>query len=257
MTELEKNIRPEFKWPALSGSCDDLGGDILSQARRRARTLLEEAQEEAGRIRKNAERAAGLAVEEARRRGRAEFAEEARRCAEVLLRIQKEAEGLPRSWREELEGQVLRLSTRIAGKIVRRELRSRVDATLDIVRAGLRLLPDHVDVRVRVNHGDLGKWTGAGLLEEGLAGQFEPSARIPAGSFEIRSALGYVDGSIQRQIARIRRFLAPDANTIPEGVRHGGPAGTAAPSADTIPEGVRHGGPAGTAVPDKEAQGGF
>jgi len=211
MSKLEKKSPADYEWPALSSSGDEAGGDFHLEARRKIRLLLQEAQKEAARIRAGADGEVRRAVQEARRAGSEAFAVKAEQCAEVLRIIEEEAKKLPAVWREELEPQAVILSTRIAEKIIRRQLRLDPQDALNGVRAGLRLLPDHVEFSVFVNPEDLKTWREAHLLGETLAKRFQPSSQVKTGSFEIQSTLGYTNGSLRRQISRIRNFLVPAA----------------------------------------------
>jgi flagellar biosynthesis/type III secretory pathway protein FliH len=203
----ERAIGDGFHWPVLGAGAAPIetaalfhARDVAAAARDEAEALLCET-----RLRCDAERRDARA--EGLRQGREEATAEAAVCLGALREALARVEEIPKRWHAELEPQVLRLSVRIAEKLACGELAAKPERILDVVRAGMRLLPGHVEVSALVNDKDLECWRRDGLVPEDLTGLLQGSARVATGSCEVRSELGFVDGSLSAQVALVRRFM--------------------------------------------------
>lgn len=170
---------------------------ILGEAHRRAATLALGAE---------ADR------EEARRVGRAEGREEGlATVTELLCRARRDV--ARRS--EEAENDLLRLSVRIAEKLLGRELAADPSAIADVVRTALRGARSRRELVVRVHPGDAAQVAAArprlaeALVRHGeLSIQADPA--VSPGGCQIDTEAGTIDARLEVQLAAIERALCDE-----------------------------------------------
>lgn len=205
--------------------------DLVAQARRQAAELAAEAAAELDRAREEAERIR-VATETDLQRVR----DEAEAAGHVAGYDAGHAEGLAKAEelvadkighvtrlaisaavdRRELlhnaEAEVVRLATRIAGKVIQRELATDPTIVHRMAEAALRHVAADGLVRLRVNpqdHADLREyWTRAHGLSEGDRNyEIVPDPEIQRGGVVIETRAGSVDAQIETQLAEIAGAL--------------------------------------------------
>jgi type III secretion protein L len=115
-----------------------------------------------------------------------------------------------------IEQDVLRLSVKIAEKIIGREIKRDSKTLADIVANALRNVRRNESVTVRVNPGDAGKletWR-EGLDPTGRARFLEvvPDPRVATGGCVIESESGAVDAQLETQLRVLERALITRAS---------------------------------------------
>jgi type III secretion protein L len=168
--------------------------DVVSIAQERARQIIEEAQREGETIR-----------EQARQEGQAQGLAEWNR---ILADAGKRADELTRSWEETM----LRLSVRVAEKIVGEQLRLHPDTIVEIVREVLKNVRPGKHLTIQVNPSDAQRVRARiDRLREtlGTRGEIEivAMASVPAGGCVIDSELGIIDARLETQLKCLEEVL--------------------------------------------------
>lgn len=177
---------------------------LAIEARAEAERILRDAESHAARVRERAEREAADLRErtssETREAALAEFTElivEARaRRDDALFEVERE---------------VLRLSVRIAEKIIGREIKLDKETLADIVAAALLHARQHQTLAVRVNPADLplvqAHRDRFDALTRARFVDFVPDPRVGAGGCVIESEAGTIDATIDTQLRVLERAL--------------------------------------------------
>jgi flagellar assembly protein FliH len=196
---------------------EDEGDDGILRARRyeshrvRFRELLDRLAEAEDRERRNVEKAARRAREEAEAEAREEYG----RAADVFLgmadRLREAIDARTEIAREE----IVELAVAIAGKIVRREIRRDDEFVVRLVRVCLRNIAGLSSVRVRLNPADhalVSERADDLAAEAGLHDGFSTVAdrRVDPGGCIVETPDFVVDGTIRTQMTTARRVLQGD-----------------------------------------------
>ena len=168
--------------------------DVLAVAQERARQIIEDAQQEKEAILQRAHeegKAAGLA-----------------QWNEILAEASKHADELSKSWEETM----LRLSVRVAEKIVGEQLRLHPDTIIEIVREVLKNVRPGKRLAIQVNPSEAPRVRARiDRLREGLGTTSEieivASASVPAGGCMIDSELGIIDARLETQLKCMEEAL--------------------------------------------------
>lgn len=199
-----------FSFADMRGQADN----YLETVRGEAAKIVQQAHRDAERIRRDAEVAGRKAAEEAVERVLDEKV--ARRmdtlipALEQLVRQINDAKGeLQSHW----ERSALKVSTAIAARIVRRELKNDPQITLDSITEALRLAAGSAEITLRIHPTD---YENLGAQVERLAAtlcQLSPSQivadeTISAGGCRVETRFGEVDQQIEAQLKRIEEDLA-------------------------------------------------
>jgi len=168
--------------------------DVVSLAQERARQIIDDAQRERDKIR-----------EQARQEGNAEGLAEWNR---ILADTTKRAEELTKSWEETM----LRLSVRVAEKIVGEQLRLHPDTIVEIVREVLKNVRPGKRLMIQVNPSEAQRVRSRiDRLREGLGASSEidivAMASVPAGGCVIDSELGIIDARLETQLKCLEEIL--------------------------------------------------
>ena len=167
--------------------------DVVSVAQERARQILEEAQREKAAIR-----------EQAREEGKAEGLAEWNR---ILVDTSRRAEELTKSWEETM----LRLSVRVAEKIVGEQLRLHPDSIVEIVREVLKNVRPGKRLMIQVNPSEAARVRARmDRLKEGLGMseiEIVAASSVPAGGCMIDSELGIIDARLETQLKCLEEIL--------------------------------------------------
>ena len=173
--------------------------DVVAVAEERARRIVAEAQQQRDQI-----------LEEARQQG------QARGLAEwntILARARQRADELAQSWEETM----LRLSIKVAEKIIGEELHVRPEAVVSIVREALKGTRTGKRMTIQVNDADL--LTVRSRMKElreslGSASDIEviSSAAVSRGGCVVESELGIIDARLETQLKCLEDALIRGAS---------------------------------------------
>ncbi len=168
--------------------------DVVTLAQERARQIIDEAKQEREKIR-----------EQARQEGKAEGLAEWNR---ILADARKRAEDLTKSWEETM----LRLSVRVAEKIVGEQLRLHPDTIVEIVREVLRNVRPGKRLTIQVNPSEAQRVRGRlDRLRESLGTHSEidvvAMASVAPGGCVIDSELGIIDARLETQLKCLEEIL--------------------------------------------------
>jgi flagellar assembly protein FliH len=195
---------------------DDLAGradKYLAQVREQAGKILADARIQAEQIRKQAE-LEGLKVAQKQMQAKVE-AETTRRMQTVLPAIHAAVEEFRKSkhaWLAHWEATGVRLATRIASRVMRRELEHVPDLPLTFIRESLELAVAADGLRLLLNPQDfeyLGREVKLLVTELATAGNVEIVAdpRITLGGCRLETQHGSIDHQLQTQLKRIEEEL--------------------------------------------------
>lgn len=167
---------------------------ILEAARAEAQARVDAAQAEADAIR-----------EAARAKG---YEDGITELNELALRFQERQAQLL----EESRAELIRLSVRIAGKVLGRELETNADALSDIVIRAIRGIRHEKRIQVRVHPDDLGRARAghARLLEEVGATkeiEFREDPTVTSGGCIVETDLGIIDARLDTQLRVLEKAL--------------------------------------------------
>lgn len=168
--------------------------DIVALAQEKAKQLMEEAERDRETIRARA-RQEGLD------QGLAEW-------NRVLTRSNERADELARNWEEKM----LRLSVRVAEKIIGEQLRLHPDTIVDIVRQVLQGARPGRHLTIQVNEADAQQVrVRTDRLKENLSASSEihvvASPTIPPGGCVVESELGIIDARLETQLRCLEEVL--------------------------------------------------
>jgi type III secretion protein L len=174
-------------------------------ATQEARDVIALAQEKARQILDEAERERGAILEQARQEGHAKGLAE---WNHILAQATQRGEELARSWEENM----LRLSVRVAEKIIGEELKLHPETIAGIVREALAGIRPGRHLVIQVNDAEAQEVrTRTARLKESLSAGCEieivASATVPAGGCVIESELGIVDARLETQLKCLEEAL--------------------------------------------------
>lgn len=202
--------------PAAPGAVfqfDDMAGDYLAKVRAQAQAIVQQARQEADRIR-------AQAAEEGR--------QAARQASETSLKVQIDrqlASLLPalqqavaqilearQIWQRHWEQHALRVASAIASRVVRRQIEKVPLITLDLIREALHLAAGSERIVLRL-HPDDQATLGEGVAK--LMAELETLAEtrvvadptISRGGCRVDTEFGCVDQQLETQLARITEEL--------------------------------------------------
>jgi flagellar assembly protein FliH len=200
---------PAFNFDDMSNRAET----YLKQVRADAAKLLGDAHREAEKIRKQAE-IEGLKAAQKQLQAQAEAAA-AKRMETVLPALRTaiaEWRNVRQAWLGHWEATGIRLATRIAERILRRELKSDPTLPVALVRESLELAVGDDGVRVLLNPQDverLGPQVQAVIAELKPTGRPEvvADARIEVGGCRVETRFGAIDQQLSTQLRRIEEEL--------------------------------------------------
>lgn len=196
-------------------------GAAPEEAAREAQLLAEQrlaaAEAEANAIRRQA-REAGLA--EGRETAHQEW--EAKQAE--LNKLVEEIDAERSSFFDRMEPEVARLAVTIAEKVLARELETRPEGVVDLVRSAMKRMREREALRIRLNPDDVALVRAAKdeLMEEvnGVKKlDLLEDRRVGRGGCVIESSNGILDARIKTQLEELERVIS-------EAATHGKPAGS-------------------------------
>ncbi|MBN2022565.1 MAG: hypothetical protein JW809_07195 [Pirellulales bacterium] len=194
----------------------DMDGEAnrhLDRYRDQARTMLAEARREAETIR---ERAMIEGREAAETAVRAQLAvEQSQRIATLLpalTQVVGRIRDAKQAWLAHWEQSAVHVASAIAARAIRRELASRPEIPMTLIREALELAVGSDRLRIRLNPAD---WESLGPDVEKLAAELAPLApaeitadpAISLGGCRVETCFGAIDQTFESQLARIEEEL--------------------------------------------------
>ena len=193
---------------AANGAQSNLIKNRVFEAQATAQKILADAQARASEITENAERQAELLHQEAYSAGKAEAVAEFTAVVAAGYEMRETA-------LHEVEKDVLKLSVKLAEKIIGREIKSDKQAIADTVATAMRNVRQQERLIVRVNPKDFPNVEEfkTQLSHSGRCKflDFEPDPKIPAGGCIIESEVGTVDARLETQLKILERTLLRQA----------------------------------------------
>ncbi len=186
----------------------------LARVREQAHTILVEAHEQAEAIRRTAEDEGRQAAQrQADSRASAGLSEQLNTLLPALHQAVEQIEqaraGLLAHWQRQAVG----LSCKIASRVVRRELASQPDISVDLVSEALELVTAQAGVRVLLCPADMASLrphvtrVAAELSRLGTV-EIVADAKVTAGGCIVETRYGTIDQRVEAQLARIEEELS-------------------------------------------------
>jgi type III secretion protein L len=169
--------------------------DLVAQAQERAKQILEQAERECDAIRERAK-------DEGRQSGLAEW-------NQILARTEERAATLTKSWEENM----VRLSVRVAEKIIGEQIKLQPESIVSMVSEALKGARPARRLAIQVNQEDV-PYVRAQIdrLKDsaslGSLIEVVPSANVRRGGCVIDSELGIVDARLETQLKCLEEVLA-------------------------------------------------
>lgn len=185
----------------------------LESVRREAAKIVQQAHQQAEQIRRKAEAAGRQAAEQAVERILDEKV--AKRMETLLPALEKlvaEIRDTKGHWLDQWEQSAVRVSTAIAERVIRRELKRQPEITLDLVREALELAVGSEELTLRLSPED---YENLGPQVQRLAESLSPLApatvvadpTISPGGCRVETRHGQIDQQIEAQLRRIEQEL--------------------------------------------------
>lgn len=201
----EKILKAETVTDKILGSSPKVLKREVYEASRDARDVVTLAQEKGKQIIEDAERQGDAIREKARQDG---YADGLAKWNEILARTSQRADEVRKSWEETM----LKLSVRVAEKIIGEELKLHSDAIVTIVREVLQCARFGRQITIQVNEAE------AQLVRSrvdrlkaslGVNSDIEivASNSVPPGGCVVESELGVVDARLETQLKCLEEVL--------------------------------------------------
>lgn len=184
-----------------AGAILRIPADDISRVKSEAQKIIEKAKEEAEAVRERAR-------EEGRREGREEASSRIEEALSTLNQAVQERKRIVR----DAEGEILRLSLKIAEQIIHSEVSLHRDVSLNIVSEAIGRVSDREQIIVRVNREDAEylkrfKDRLAGMLDGVKSFSIIEDANIEPGGCVVETNLGFIDARISTKLKSIEEAL--------------------------------------------------
>ncbi|HEX3871700.1 MAG TPA: FliH/SctL family protein [Pirellulales bacterium] len=181
----------------------------LDSVRHTAQTILADAYREADEIRRAA---AFEGREEAKQIAEQQLAQQ---IATIMPALRQAVDGIEQTrgeWLTHQQRQLVNLACKIAERIIRRELSSQPQITLDLVRESLERVTGRADVRVLLSPADFASLHHhveeiADELSRLGSAEVVADTRVTPGGCIVETRYGMIDQRIESQLARIAEEL--------------------------------------------------
>ncbi len=202
---------------AVAYNLTDMAGqaeDYLTKVRQEAVQIIQQARQEAITIEQQAEQAGRQAAQEAIEAILDEkVAQQMQSLIPALDSAVSKIEDSRQEWLQYWETSIVKLSTSIAARIIRRELKREPKLSLEWIREALRLAAGSAEVSVHLHPNDLETLRGeverlAALFCPLAKGQLVADPSITAGGCCVETQFGAIDVQVEAQLARVEQELA-------------------------------------------------
>jgi flagellar assembly protein FliH len=188
--------------------------DYLTTVRQEAIQIIQQARQEAATIRLQAEQAGRQVAQEAIEKILDEkVAQQMQALVPALDAAVTQIEDSKQQWLQHWETALIKLSTSIAAHIIRCELKTEPELSLEWIREALRLAAGSAEVSVHLHPNDLETLRGevdrlAALFCPLAKGQIVADPSITAGGCRVETQFGAIDVQLETQLARVEQELA-------------------------------------------------
>lgn len=188
--------------------------DYLTTVRQEASLMVQQARQEAEAIRQQAEQAGRQAAQDAIEEILdKKVGQQMQSLLPALETAVSQIEDSKQQWLQYWETSILQLSTSIAAHVIRRELKTEPELSLEWIREALQLAAGSAEVSVHLHPHDLNTLRGE---VDRLAAIFCPLAKghimadpsITAGGCRVETQFGTIDVQLEAQLARVEQELA-------------------------------------------------
>ena len=202
--------------PAVPYNLDDMAEKAqgcLDDVRSQAAAILKQAQRQADQIRRQAEeqvreaaiQAAEMLIDEKIERQMATLLPAMRQAIDAV-------EQQRQSWLSRWEKSAVQLATKIAARVIRREVSQQPEITLTLVKEALELATGNPEIRLRMHPEDvatMGDQVRQMARELARLGNAEVIAdpQVSRGGCRLETAFGTIDQQFEAQLARIEEEL--------------------------------------------------
>ncbi len=201
VSELQEGSDPD----TMVEGAYEKASQIVSQAQLEAQEFMENAQAEIESMR---ERAKEEGLEEGKSEGQQQISELINQALETLNDAIKQRKKIIK----DSEGELVRLSLKIAEQIIRSEVSLHKDVVLNIVTEAINKISDRESVIVKVNRDDVEhikkyKDRIAGIVDGVKNLSILEDSQVDPGGCVVETNLGYVDARISTKISLIEQAL--------------------------------------------------
>lgn len=200
----------------LAFNLDDMShraNDYLGKVRAQAGEILGEARQQADSIRKQAETEGRRAAQQhAEKLIDAKLAQQMQSVLPALQRAVQELSQARQAWLQHWERQAVTVAAQMAERIIRRELATRPEITLDLVREALELAAGSAEISILMNPDDANA-LGAEVerlvanLRGAGAARIVADPAISRGGCRVETRFGIIDQQLENQLKRIEEEL--------------------------------------------------
>ncbi|NLN06534.1 MAG: hypothetical protein GX167_02820 [Firmicutes bacterium] len=184
-------------------------GDLLARAKAECEAMLAAAAEEAQKLRAEAEKA-GFAA--GREEGLAAAEAERKKLVAEAERLLAEARQIRKEMLARVEGQVVRLAARIAGKLLQTELQQHPETVAAMVHSALMTFAESGEIIIRLHPDDavvcraqLAGWQEK-LQDKAVCFILEDAA-IPRGTCKLETTDSVIECNPQEQLEKLQQLL--------------------------------------------------
>jgi type III secretion protein L len=206
----DKILKPELLSEKIPLSSPKVLKREVYEATRDARDVVAQAQEKAKQIIEEAERECDAIREQARQEGHASGLAE---WNQILAQTTRRADELAKAWEENM----LRLSVRVAEKIIGEQLTLKPETVVDIVREVLKGARPGRHLAIQVNEADaqvvrarFDRIKECTSLNTDI--EIVQSSSVPRGGCVIESELGIIDARLETQLKCLEDVLVRGAS---------------------------------------------
>lgn len=209
-TPTGRSVRPiAFSFDEMAGRADE----YLASVRKEAAKIVQQAHSEAEQVRRNAEQAGREAAEKAIESIlNQRVAQQMKTLKPALQSVAQQINDARGEWLVEWENSALHLATKIAEKILRRQLDNAPDAPLNLIRESLKLASGSAKVTLKLNPTDCKYLNEAAedivsSLKELAPTTIVADSTITRGGCRVTTDFGEIDQRIESQLERLEKEL--------------------------------------------------
>jgi flagellar assembly protein FliH len=203
----------DFTGVAAPFQFGDMGDAYLKKVRAEAMTIVQQARDEAAKVKAQAmEEGKKAALTAAETAVRSRIDQQLQTLLPTLQQAVQQIQQSRQAWQRHWEEHALKLALGIAERIIRRQVANQPEITLDLVREGLEMASGYERITLRLNPADHAALGDRVLkLSQQLArlGQVQvvSDPQISAGGCRIDTDFGNVDQRLETQLDRIAQEL--------------------------------------------------
>lgn len=192
---------------------DDMGQAYLDRVRAEASKIIADARGEAARIKaKAADEGKQAAMQAVEASLRAKIDQQVQSLVGALKQAVNSITQSRQAWQQQWETHGIHVAIAIANRIIRREIATTPEISLDLIREALQLASGQQRIIIRLNHADHAALAGKAeqiVRELGHVAETQiiADAAISPGGCRVETPYGAIDQQIETQLARITKEL--------------------------------------------------